>query len=252
MRLLERQPDGGLNLHEFIGRPVPAYAILSHTWGKEEVSFEEVGAGAHKNKAGWKKIDFCAKQAGVDGLRYIWVDTCCIDKRNAVELSEAINSMFRWYQKATRCYVYLSDISTYRQYSQATPAWEVAFKQSRWFTRGWTLQELIAPALVDFFSREGECLGSKITLEHMIHERTGIATSALRGGALSNFRIDELMSWAEYRNTTLEEDKSYCLLGVFDVSIPLIYREGRDKASRRLREEIYKSYKGIELLSIRG
>ncbi|KIN06734.1 hypothetical protein OIDMADRAFT_156216 [Oidiodendron maius Zn] len=247
MRLLERKPDGGLVLREFIGRAVPAYAILSHTWGKEEVSFQEADAGIGKDKAGWRKIDFCAKQAGADGLRYIWVDTCCIDKRNAVELSEAINSMFRWYRKAARCYVYLSDVSIDGQHGQSNPVWAVAFRESRWFTRSWTLQELIAPTLVDFFSVEGERLGSKITLEHIIHERTGIAASALRGDTLSNFSIDELMSWAEYRNTTLEEDKSYCLLGIFDVSMPLIYGEGGDRASRRLREEIHKSYKGIHL-----
>jgi hypothetical protein len=252
MRLLERKPDGGLILRQFIGRDVPAYAILSHTWGKEEVSFQEVDAGTGKDRAGWKKIDFCAKQAGADGLRYIWVDTCCIDRRNAVELSEAINSMFRWYQKAARCYVYLSDVSIDGQHGQSNPAWTVAFKESRWFTRGWTLQELIAPTSVDFFSSEGERFGNKLTLEHMIHEITSIAASALRGDQLSNFSIDERMSWAEYRNTTLEEDKSYCLLGIFDVSMPLIYGEGRDRASRRLREEIHKSYKGMQLLSIRG
>jgi hypothetical protein len=191
MRLLERKPDGRLIFREFIGRAVPAYAILSHTWGKEEVGFQEVDACTGKDKAGWRKIDFCAKQAGVDGLRYIWVDTCCIDKRNAVELSEAINSMFRWYQKATRCYVYLSDVSIDRQHGQSNPAWAVAFRESRWFTRGWTLQEMIAPMSVDFFSSEGEPLGSKLTLEHTIHEITGIAASALRGEALSNFSIDE-------------------------------------------------------------
>ena len=111
MRLLERIPNGDLVLQKFIGTDVPAYAILSHTWGKEEVSLQEVETGTGKNKDGWKKIDFCAKQAGVDGFRYIWVDTCCIDKKDAVELSEAINSMFRWYQKAAQCYVYLSDVS---------------------------------------------------------------------------------------------------------------------------------------------
>lgn len=255
MRLLECKPDGELVLRQFIGGDVPAYAILSHTWGEEEVSFQEIESGTGKDKAGWKKIDFCAKQAGVDGLRYIWVDTCCIDKKNAVELSEAINSMFRWYQKAARCYVYLSDVSTKKRKASDLPTecpWEPAFRHSRWHTRGWTLQELIAPTLVDFFSAEGERLGSKITLERIIQDRSGIATSALRGDALSNFSIDEIMSWAEYRNTTLEEDKSYCLLGIFNVSIPLIYGEGGDRASRRLREEIHKSFKGTQLSSICG
>jgi hypothetical protein len=160
--------------------------------------------------------------------------------------------MFRWYRKAAQCYVYLSDVSIDGQHGQSNLAWTVAFKESRWLTRGWTLQELIAPTLVDFFSSEGERFGNKLTLEHIIHEITGIAASALRGDALSNFSIDERMSWAEYRNTTLEEDESYCLLGIFDVSMPLIYGEGRDRASRRLREEIHKSYKGMQLPSIRG
>ncbi|KAH8807443.1 hypothetical protein F5884DRAFT_899840 [Xylogone sp. PMI_703] len=244
MRLLEHMPSGDLVLREFVGKDIPAYAILSHTWDKEEVSFQELEAGTGKDKAGWKKIEFCAKQAWADGLRYIWLDTCCIDKRNAVELSEAINSMFHWYQKAARCYAYLLDVSTDGQDDQTNPSWTTAFRESRWFTRGWTLQELIAPTLVDFFSSEGERLGNKLTLEHMIHGITGIATSALRGDALSNFSIDERMSWAEHRNTTLEEDKYYCLLGIFDVSMPLIYGERGDKAFRRLQEEIHKSYKG--------
>lgn len=136
---MKRRPDGGLVLCEFTGRDVPAYAILSHTWGKEEVSFQEVEAGTGKDKAGWQKIDFCARQAGADGLGYMWVDTCCIDKKNAVELSEAINSMFRWYQKAARCYVYLSDVSIEGQHGQSNSTWEPAFRESRWFTRGWTL-----------------------------------------------------------------------------------------------------------------
>ncbi|KAF2101634.1 hypothetical protein NA57DRAFT_35802 [Rhizodiscina lignyota] len=246
MRLLERKPDGDLVLREFTSKDVPPYAILSHNWGRDEVSFQEVEAGTGRNKAGWKKINFCAKQANADGLRYIWVDTCCIDKKNAVELSEAINSMFRWYQKAARCYVYLSDVSIDGELGQSKCEWEVDFRESRWFTRGWTLQELIAPASVEFFSLEGRRLGNKITLEPTIHEITGISASVLRGDALSNFTIDERMSWAEHRNTTVEEDKAYCLLGIFDVSMPLIYGEGTNKASRRLKEEIHKSYKGTD------
>ena len=252
MHLLERKPEGNFVLYEFTGTNIPAYAILSHTWGKEEVSLQEVECVTRKNNDGWKKIDFCAKQANADGLRYIWVDTCCIDKKNAVELSEAINSMFRWYQKAARCYVYLSDVSMQdtQQDGQINPAWETAFRRSRWFTRGWTLQELIAPTLLDFFSSEGKRFGNKSTLEPMIREITGIATSALSGDKLSNFSIDERMSWVKYRNTTIGEDKAYCLLGIFDISMPLIYGEGRDKAFRRLQEEIHKSYKGMRPLFV--
>ena len=115
IRLLQRKPGGEIVFREPTSDDVPAYAILSHTWGKEEVIFQdmEVNADMSKtvNKAGWNKIQFCAKQAAADGLRYFWVDTCCIDKKNAVELGAAINSMFRWYQNAARCYVYLSDVS---------------------------------------------------------------------------------------------------------------------------------------------
>lgn len=246
MRLLKREPNGELRLTEHTERNVPTHAILSHTWGEEEVTFQDVEAGTGKSKAGWKKIEFCAKQSAADGLEYFWIDTCCIDKKNAVELSAAINSMFRWYQKAERCYVYLADVSVQNedQNGQLDSAWEQSFRNSRWFTRGWTLQELVAPARVDFFSAEGVLLGNKSALESMIHAITGIAKNALRGDALSDFSIPERMSWAEHRNTTLEEDKAYCILGIFDVSMPLIYGEGKEKAFRRLKQEIQMSYKG--------
>jgi hypothetical protein len=244
IRLLQRKPDGEIVFRETTGGDVPAYAILSHTWGKEEVSFQDAEAGTGKGKAGWEKIQFCAKQAAADGLQYFWVDTCCIDKKNAVELGAAINSMFRWYQNAARCYVYFSDVSKSDTRADDQRAWEEAFRKSRWFTRGWTLQEIIAPKLVDFFSLEGERLGSKLSLESKIHEITGIEKNALRGDALSNFSIKERMSWAKRRNTTIEEDEAYCLIGVFDVSMVPNYGERRDQAFRRLEEEIHKLYKG--------
>lgn len=249
IRLLQLKPDGEIVFRESTSSNAPAYAILSHTWGKEEVVFQdmEVNADMSKtmNKAGWGKIQFCAKQAAADGLRYFWVDTCCIDKRNAVELGAAINSMFRWYQNATRCYVYLSDVSKSDTGVDGQPVWEKAFRESLWFTRGWTLQELIAPRVVDFFSSEGERLGSKLSLESKIHEITGIEKNALRGDVLSNFSIRERKSWAKYRKTTIEEDAVYCLIGIFDVSMVLNYGESRDQAFRRLEENIHKLNKGM-------
>jgi len=114
IRLLQRKPDGEIVFREPTSGDVLAYAILSYTWGKEEVIFQDMEAGADMSKtvskAGWTKIQFYAKQAAADGLQYFWIDTCCIDKKNAVELGAAINSMFRWYQNAAKCYVYLSDI----------------------------------------------------------------------------------------------------------------------------------------------
>ncbi|KAL5371064.1 hypothetical protein DPSP01_014515 [Paraphaeosphaeria sporulosa] len=158
IRLLQRKPDGGIVFRETTNSDVPAYAILSHTWGEEEVIFQDMKGSADMSKAaskaGWKKIQFCARQAAADGLQYFWIDTCCIDKTNAVELSAVINSMFRWYQDAARCYVYLPDVSKADNMDDES-AWKEALRKSRWFTRGWTLQELIAPKLVDFFSSEG-------------------------------------------------------------------------------------------------
>ena len=250
MRLLERKPNGDLVFREFTDRDVPAYAILSHTWlanNNEEVSFQDVEAGTGKSKAGWGKIQFCADKAVADGLRYFWVDTCCIDKKNSTELSKAINSMFRWYQKAARCYVYLIDVSAHdgkELPQQYVFHWEATFRKSRWFMRGWTLQELLAPTSVDFFSLEGERLGSKLLLEVIIHDITGIPRAALRGKPLDGFGRDERMSWASHRQTKEEEDQVYSLLGIFDVSMPLIYGEGKEKAYKRLQEGTEKIYKG--------
>ncbi|CCD42629.1 hypothetical protein BofuT4_P074310.1 [Botrytis cinerea T4] len=250
MARAKRMPNGEIVFREPISGEVPAYAVLSHTWGEEEVVYQNLENGKDKskvvNKAGWKKIQFCAKQAAVDGLEYFWVDTCCIDKKNAVELGAAINSMFRWYQNAARCYVYLSDVSKLDTGVDNQRAWEGAFSKSRWFTRGWTLQELIAPRLVDFFSSEGERLGSKLSLESRIYEVTGIANKALQGDALSSFSIKERRSWAEHRNTTIEEDEAYCLIGIFDVSMVPNYGERRDQAFRRLEDEIHRMYKGVD------
>ena len=171
MRLLERNSAGQLSLtKDLIGDDIPQYAILSHTWGAEEVTFGDLIDGTGKSKAGYDKIRFCAQQAANDGLQYFWVDTCCIDKSSSAELQEAINSMFRWYQNAAKCYVYLSDVSIRKRKASdwsSDYTWESAFRSSRWFTRGWTLQELLAPGpdSVEFFSQEGDRLGDKRTLE---------------------------------------------------------------------------------------
>lgn len=243
MRLLKYDEDGALTLTEFFGS-VPKYAILSHRWEAEEVTLKDVIDGTSTSKAGYGKIQFCTERSRYDGLQYFWVDTCCIDKSNSTELAEAINSMFRWYQKATRCYVYLSDVSTRERNANdkfLEYTWESAFRASQWFTRGWTLQELLAPTSVEFFSREGQRLGDKGSLEVQIQEVTGIALSVLQGAPLSQFGIDERMSWAANRQTTREEDNAYCLLGMFGVHLPLIYGEGRVHAFKRLMKEIHSS-----------
>ncbi|TVY68789.1 Vegetative incompatibility protein HET-E-1 [Lachnellula suecica] len=244
MRLLKLKANGEFDLTKDIINNQQPYAILSHTWGDDddEVTFTDLTEGTGKTKPGFRKILFCAKQAARDGLQYFWVDTCCIDKSNNTELSEAINSMFRWYRDAAKCYVYISDIVREErdQASLSSQSWLSAFRESRWFTRGWTLQELIAPQSVQFFCSTGTQLGDKKSMERQLHQITGIAITALRGAPLSTFSIDERMSWAENRNTKREEDKAYSLLGIFDVHLPLIYGEGKNNAIRRLREEVRK------------
>ncbi|KAH8203664.1 hypothetical protein TruAng_002194 [Truncatella angustata] len=249
MRLLQRDDVGNYSLtSNLASNDVPPYAILSHTWGPDEVVFADLAKtpGDWQHKSGFDKIKFCGDQARKHGLRHFWVDTCCIDKSDSVELQTAINSMFRWYRDAKGCYVYLTDVSSPRASSQLqteTP-WEDAFRISRWFTRGWTLQELIAPKTVDFYSREGSWLGDKRKLEPLIRGITGIPAGALRGIPLSDFTVVEREAWVRGRQTTHEEDMAYSLLGIFDVYMPLIYGEGREKAQNRLREEAQKAVTG--------
>jgi Heterokaryon incompatibility protein (HET)/NACHT domain len=247
MRLLMCNAAGEFSLtKQFIGNDdIPPYAILSHTWGEneDEVTFQDLKMGTGKSKAGYRKIDFCREQAIKDGLQYIWIDTCAIDQSNNAELAEALNSMFRWYRNSTKCYVYLSDVSMDIHNSNdvlSRSRLERDFRLSRWFTRGWTLQELIAPHTVEFFSAEGKALGDKKSMEQQIHNITGIPVRALRGNMLSQYTIEERMTWAAKRDTKREEDIAYCLMGLFEVHMLPIYGEGRHNAIIRLREEIGK------------
>jgi hypothetical protein len=244
MRLLQREKNGAFSLVEYVGTNIPSYAILSHTWGADidELTFKDMMKGTGKNKKGYRKLTFCANQAAKDGLLFFWVDTCCINKSSSTELTEAINSMFQWYQKAVKCYVYLSDVSNGSFAKHDQP-----FQKSRWFTRGWTLQELLAPTSVEFFSSEGERIGDKTSMLQELHSITKIPIQTLQGAPLSHFSVDERMSWAGRRETKREEDAAYCLLGIFNTYIPLIYGEGRKNAFDRLQREMIKSPKAAEL-----
>ena len=242
MRLLKANADDSFALTWFTNDRIPRYAILSHRWeaDNEEVTLQDLVSGVAAGKRGYRKIRFCAEQAQRDGLQYFWVDTCCIDKMNFTELSTAINSMFRWFRNAVKCYVYLSDVSTDED-SRLAMSWEPAFCRSQWFNRGWTLQELLAPTSVEFFSRERMRLGDRKSLENQIQRVTGIPLQALRGGALSQIGIEMRMSWIANRETTVEEDIVYSLFGIFGIHMPLIYGEGAINALRRLGDEIEKS-----------
>lgn len=243
MRLLRCEDNGRITITTFDDNALPQYAILSHTWGDDadEVTFADLAEGGSKHKSGYKKIRLCGEQAQQDGLQYFWVDTCCIDKSDKAELSLAIQSMFRWYQNATKCYVYLSDVSTKKRKAVGMSTefpWEPAFRTSRWFTRGWTLQELLAPSTVEFFSQEWKKLGDKMSLKLLIHKATGIPLKALEGTPLSQFSIKERLQWREGRTTKNKEDGAYSLLGIFGVDLAKVYGEGEAGAFGRLLREI--------------
>ncbi|KAJ4321942.1 hypothetical protein N0V94_002654 [Neodidymelliopsis sp. IMI 364377] len=215
MRLLYTTSNGKLRWTEdLIGDKIPPYAILSHTWKEgQEVTFNDlrnldnVEDNDAKNKEGYGKIRFCAQQAQKDGLDYFWVDTCCIDKSNSSELQEAINSMFHWYQNAKKCYVYLSDVEK-NALDDDDDDDESAFKKSRWFARGWTLQELLAPASVEFFSKEGARLGDKESLKHIVQKITGIPIDALSGKHVSEFSKNALKRLRKEIQESGEDDAS--------------------------------------------
>ncbi|KAI1413823.1 HET-domain-containing protein [Hypoxylon sp. FL1857] len=270
MRLLHTT---SLHLHEFVGKHKPRYAILSHTWGEEEILFQDIQNQQDlkwKSKIGFEKVEGSCRQALLDGYDYIWIDTCCIDKTSSAELSEAINSMFVWYKNSDVCYAYLQDVEMLTD----LPA-------SRWLTRGWTLQELIAPEDVRFYNRYWGFLGDRFRLAPGIAGLTGIGMDVLTRGHVINsdpweshthigngegfqdynnsryhceschytlvtidailkrFCVAEKMNWVAKRETTRVEDIAYCLLGIFGVNMPSIYGEGLE-AFRRLQEEILK------------
>ena len=231
MRLLDTKT---LQIREFHS-DIPQYAILSHTWvDGEEVTLEDMAAPSREiqTKAGYQKILQCCNQAVSDKWEFIWVDTCCIDKRSSAELSEAINSMYRWYADAKVCYAYLPDVKD-RDHPESE------FANSRWFRRGWTLQELVAPSDVVFFGgEEWFKIGTKANLRDAISRITKIDISILRCSQdVFKASIAQRMSWASARKTTRKEDLAYSLLGIFGVNMPLLYGEG-DNAFVRLQLEL--------------
>ncbi|KAH6887063.1 heterokaryon incompatibility protein-domain-containing protein [Thelonectria olida] len=218
---------------------IPQYAILSHTWGDDEVLFSDVENPAIRQvRLGWEKVSKCCQRAAQDGWQYVWIDTCCIDKTDPTELGEAINSMFRWYEKAEICYAYLSDVPPRHSPPQGVP-WKWFFRSSRWFARGWTLQELLAPAFLLFLDDSWGTIGSREEWSPEIESATGIGIKQLL-----DFRsccVATKLSWAANRQTTRVEDRAYSLLGLLGVSLPLIYGEGCN-AFIRLQHELIRSY----------
>ncbi|KAF2250968.1 HET-domain-containing protein [Trematosphaeria pertusa] len=297
-----------IEIKTFGERDVPEYAILSHTWGADEVTFQELtwinrvravrsmpetqdsqatinghldgsatvvlaamemlvkgtwnpGTGlpdisdeALMGRYGYAKIVNSARTAKELGYRWLWCDTCCIDKTSSAELQEAINSMFRWYNESAVCLVYLNDIPPESAIFDTQATSEVAsnaFTKCRWITRGWTLQELVAPSSVRFYYQDWTLMGDKGEFIEELSNATGIPIFVLENGDLSEVSLAERMSWACYRQTTRIEDMAYCLLGIFDIQMPMLYGEG-EKAFIRLQEEILKTTDDYSLFAWRA
>ncbi|RDW63708.1 hypothetical protein BP6252_11253 [Coleophoma cylindrospora] len=245
MRLLNTDT---LQLSSFFGAELPPYVTLSHTWGSDEVLFADIQEGTARNKSGFRKVRGCCRKAAADDFAWVWIDTCCIDKSSSAELSEAINSMYQWYKASVICYVYLEDISTAGTHTMPRISPFVGWTKSRWFTRGWTLQELIAPPILEFYSEEWVEIGTKASLSEQVSNITGVPIPILRGEDPSTCTIAHRMSWASKRQTTREEDIAYCLLGIFGVNMPMLYGEG-SKAFKRLQEEILKQNEDYTLFA---
>lgn len=240
MRLLNSK---SLEMSEFYYTDIPPYAILSHTWGKEEITLQDMQRSDVQKKTGFSKIRSCCEQAKLDGIEWVWIDTCCIDKTSSAELSEAINSMYAWYEGSEVCYAFLEDVNALDPFFH-----EAEFKRARWFRRGWCLQELIAPRKIEFYAANWTEIGTKWSLHGQIEKITGIPAAFLLNKSRSvDYTMAQKMSWASRRRTTREEDEAYCLLGIFGISMPLLYGEGR-RAFHRLQEEIMKRTEDYSIL----
>ncbi|KAG8528991.1 uncharacterized protein KY384_006680 [Bacidia gigantensis] len=230
-------PGATGKLKEFLRPSIPAYGILSHRWEEGEITFKDVSKSRNLDAPGWEKLHYACKFAKERFRReWLWMDTCCIDKKSSAELSEAVNSMYMWYAQAEECYAYLNDVP----FHDRVQAPESAFRKSAWFTRAWTLQELLAPSKVYFIAQDwGAILGMKVEMSDYLFEITGIDRECLAGSILpARYSIAQRMSWASRRQCTREEDTAYSIIGLFGVAMPLIYGEGEAKAFRRLQLEL--------------
>jgi hypothetical protein len=258
MRLIDCR-DGSLRMQEFIGSPPIPFAILSHTWDSEEVNFQAFNDIATRTAAkGWTKIERTCREAQRCGFDYVWIDSCCIDKTNNAELSESINSMFQWYSEADLCLVYLADFD-----ANATDNELVSMLHSaRWFSRGWTMQEIIAARAANFYDRAWNQFGTRESLRDILAYITNIDVEVFAPpegpDALSTrdlldaIPVGRRMSWAASRQTTRPKDMAYCLIGLFQVNMPMLYGEGGEQAFIRLQEEIMRDRNDLSLFAWRA
>jgi hypothetical protein len=241
MRLLN---SSTYQLHEF-NEPEKPYAIFSHTWGSDEVSLQDYQESIAQTKKGFQKIKLCCDQAAKDKIPWVWIDTCCMNRLDSAERSEVLHSNYKWLENATKCYAYLSDVSS------SADSWESTFKSCKWFTRQFTLQELVAPPEVVFFAQDWVQVGTRKSLHSIISGITGIQPAVLTGEKKpKQCHVSERMSWASNREAKAVEDKAYALMGLFDIKLPVLYGEG-NRAFRRLQDEIRKTHNDTARTGIR-
>lgn len=235
MRLLNTTT---LKLEQFLNN-MPQYAILSHTWGEQEVTFNDISSSARTSLKGRQKVKNCCKLARSQGWQYVWIDTCCINKADSYEFGEAINSMFRWYEEAQICYAFLEDVPPHYCSDGKSRPRNSEVVQSRWFTRGWTQQELLAPSFLAFVDSDWNIVGSRETCTLAVAYATTIEQKDIQ-----NFRscsIATELSWASKRQTTKIEDRAYSMMGLLGVHMPLLYGEGKN-AFVRLQHELIRLF----------
>ena len=258
MRLIDCR-DGSLRMQEFIGSPPIPFAILSHTWDSEEVNFQAFNDIATRTAAkGWTKIERTCREAQRCGFDYVWIDSCCIDKTNNAELSESINSMFQWYSEADLCLVYLADFDANATDSEL----DTMLHSARWFSRGWTMQEIIAARAANFYDRAWCQFGTRESLRDILAYITNIDVEVFTPpegpdamstrDLLDTIPVGRRMSWAASRQTTRPEDMAYCLIGLFQVNMPMLYGEGGEQAFVRLQEEIMRDRNDLSLFAWRA
>jgi hypothetical protein len=239
-------------LEEFLESRPPSYAIVSHTWGKDEIELRDFTDDPPNpsNLYRFHKIRVACEKAKKSNLSYIWIDSCCIDKTNMAELEVALQNMFQWYRNATICFAYLSDIS---MDGPQSPRFQWHLGKCRWFTRGWTLQELLAPPEVVFFNMDWFMIGTRYLLRETLEDITGIDSSYMDPKWLPDLLAEtpaaKIMSWMSKRETTRPEDMAYSLQGLLNVQMPICYGEGGKSAFYRLQTEVLSRYGDISLFA---
>ncbi|KAF2736761.1 hypothetical protein EJ04DRAFT_462522, partial [Polyplosphaeria fusca] len=218
--------------------PFP-YAVLSHTWGTQEVSYDDMLNGQFMFKDGFKKVEnfqACARDLGYD---WCWMDTCCINRsRSTSEQNEAVMSMYTWFRHAGLCVVYLTDVERREDFTKA-----------RWFTRAWTLIELLAPENMAFYTRDWQCIGSKKELAAEITAHTNIAFDVLTYARNPrDATIGEKLSWASERHATNPEEEIYILISLLGVRMIRSPGEGRAMATVRMQAQILEHLEDYTIL----